>query len=112
MLLQNNGYWRYQSGAKTYNLDRKAFYEGVDFPDDCDILLSYAHPKDESLVASFITKYAVIAFASREYLTKNPISSPDELVNHSCILIDSMMIDDANIWRFNSAEDKRCVTIV
>ncbi|WP_213785856.1 LysR family transcriptional regulator [Citrobacter portucalensis] len=92
---------------KTYNLDRKAFYEGVDFPDDCDILLSYAHPKDVSLVASFITKYAVIAFASREYLTKNPISSPDELVNHSCILIDSMMIDDANIWRFNSAEDKK-----
>lgn len=87
---------------KTWNLERKAFYEGVEFPDDCDILITYAHPKDESLVSSFITKYAVTAFASQEYLNQHPISSPEELEHHSCILIDSMMIDDANIWRFSA----------
>lgn len=87
---------------KTYNLERKAFYEGVEFPDDCDVLITYAHPKDESLVASFITKYVVTAFASKEYLAQHPISTPEELEHHSCILIDSMMIDDANIWRFSS----------
>lgn len=91
---------------KTYNLERKAFYEGVDFPDDCDILITYTQPKDESLVASYITKYAVSAFASQEYLNKHPISSPEELEDHSCILIDSMMIDDANIWRFTSGKGK------
>lgn len=91
---------------KTCNLERKAFYEGVDFPDDCDVLITYAHPKDESLVASFITKYAVMAFASPEYIKQHPINSPDELENHSCILIDSMMIDEANIWRFSSAGGK------
>lgn len=91
---------------KTYNLERKAFYEGVDFPDDCDVLITYAHPKDESLVASFITKYAVTAFASPEYIKEHPIKSPDELEEHSCILIDSMMIDDANIWRFTSVGSK------
>ena len=88
---------------KTCNLEPKAFYEGVEFPDDCDILMTYAHPKDESLVASFITKYAVTAFASRQYLEQHPITRPDELEKHSCILIDSMMIDDANVWRFNAA---------
>ncbi|HHJ4455630.1 TPA: LysR family transcriptional regulator [Citrobacter braakii] len=91
---------------KTCNLERKAFFEGVDFPEDCDILITYAHPKDESLVASFITKYAVTAFASPEYIKAHPISSPDELEEHSCILIDSMMIDEANIWRFTSAGGK------
>lgn len=87
---------------KTSNLERKAFYEGVDFPDDCDIMVTYAPPKDQTLVASFLAKYAVSAYASREYLNKNPINHPQELENHSCILIDSMMIDDANIWRFAS----------
>ncbi|NYZ50361.1 LysR family transcriptional regulator, partial [Escherichia coli] len=60
----------------------------------------------ESLVASFITQYAVTAYASQRYLEKHPISRPDELEHHSCILIDSMMIDDANIWRFNVAGSK------
>lgn len=86
---------------KTSNLERKAFFEGVDFPDDCDVLITYAQPKDESLVASFITKYTVTAYASPAYLARHPISHPEELEHHSCILIDSMMIDDANIWRFN-----------
>ncbi|NDO82410.1 LysR family transcriptional regulator [Citrobacter sp. NCU1] len=87
---------------KTSNLERKAFYEGVDFPDDCDIMVTYAPPKDQTLVASFLAKYTVSAYASREYLKKHPINHPDELENHSCILIDSMMIDDTNIWRFAS----------
>ncbi|AST77723.1 TPA: LysR family transcriptional regulator [Citrobacter freundii] len=91
---------------KTCNLERKAFFEGVDFPDDCDVLITYAHPKDESLVASFITKYAVTAFASPTYLEKHPIHQPDDLERHSCILIDSVMIDDANIWRFNVTGSK------
>jgi len=85
---------------KTYNLDSNEFAEGVTFPDDCDILLTYAQPKDENLVASVLTKYSVTAFATKEYLEKHPLSSPEELIHHSCILIDSMLVDDANIWRF------------
>ena len=85
---------------KTYNLDRNEFFEGVTFPDDCDILITYAQPKDESLVASTLTKYSVTAFATPEYIKKHPINHPEDLINHSCILIDSMIIDDANIWRF------------
>ncbi|HFT0377948.1 LysR family transcriptional regulator [Enterobacter mori] len=85
---------------KTYNLDRNEFSDGVTFPDDCDILITYAQPKDENLVASVLTKYSVTAFASKEYLTQHPIKGPEDLINHSCILIDSMLVDDANIWRF------------
>lgn len=88
---------------KTFNMERQAFYEGSDFPDDCDILISCAQPKNESLVASFITQYAVSAYASPGYLAQHAIHSPDELEHHSCILLDSMMIDDANIWRFGLA---------
>lgn len=88
---------------KTFNLERKSFYEGSDFPDDCDILVSCVQPKNESLVASFIAKYAVSAYASTQYLAQHPISSPDDLEHHSCILMDSMLIDDANIWRFSLA---------
>ena len=88
---------------KTFNLERKSFYEGSDFPEDCDILLSCVRPKNESLVANFITKYAVSAYASTQYLAEHPINAPEELEQHSCILLDSMMIDDANIWRFSLA---------
>ena len=70
------------------------------FPDDCDILITYAQPKDENLVATTLTKYSLTAFATPEYIKKHPISKPDDLINHSCILINSMIIDDANIWRF------------
>lgn len=87
---------------RTYNLNGTEFYDGVTFPDDCDILITYAQPKDESLVATTLTKYSVTAFASPQYIKKHPINHPDDLINHSCILIDSMIIDDANIWRFRA----------
>ncbi len=87
---------------KTSNLARNEYSEGVSFSDDCDILITYAQPKDESLVASLLAQYSVTAFATAEYLEKHPISGPEELINHSCILIDSMLVDDANIWRFRS----------
>lgn len=85
---------------KTYNLNRNEFSEGVSFPDDCDVLITYAQPKDENLVASVLTKYSVTAFATKEYLETHPITGPKDLANHSCILIDSMLVNDANIWRF------------
>ncbi|WP_297120150.1 LysR family transcriptional regulator [uncultured Enterobacter sp.] len=89
---------------KTSNLGRNEFSEGAPFPDDCDILITYAQPKDESLVASVLAKYSITAFATAEYLEKHPINGPEELINHSCILIDSMLVDDANIWRFHDRE--------
>lgn len=85
---------------KTYNPNRYELSEGVTFPDDCDILITYAQPKDESLVAYQLTKYSVTAFATPEYIKKRPINGPDDLIKHSCILLDSILVDDANIWRF------------
>jgi DNA-binding transcriptional LysR family regulator len=85
---------------KTYNPNRNELSEGVTFPDDCDILITYAQPKDESLVAYQLTKYSVTAFATPEYIKKRPINGPDDLIKHSCILLDSILVDDANIWRF------------
>lgn len=92
---------------KTCNLKRNAFYKGVKFPNNCNVLISYAPPKNKSLVASFITQYAVTAYASQRYLKKHPISRPNKLKHHSCILINSIIINNANIWRFNVAKSKK-----
>lgn len=94
---------------KTCNLEQEAFYDGVNFPDECDIFITYTRPKDNSLIANRITQYAVTAFASPDYLRQHPITSPDELEHHSCILIESMMIDDANIWKFQSPESNEII---
>ena len=51
-------------------------------------------------MASVLTQYSVTAFATVEYLNKHPLTGPEDLINHSCILIDSMLVDEANIWRF------------
>lgn len=85
---------------RTLNLGRNEFYDGVTFPDDADILLTYARPKDESLVACSLASFAFSAYASPEYLAQHPIESPEQLANHSCILMQSMLIDDNNIWNF------------
>ncbi|ELW1648768.1 LysR family transcriptional regulator [Enterobacter oligotrophicus] len=94
---------------KTYNPDRYELIEGVSFPDDCDILITYAPPKDENLVACLLTQYSVTAFATPEYIKKHPVNSPEDLSNHSCILLESILVDDSNIWRFrvHNSEDVR-----
>lgn len=91
---------------RTYNLERNEFYDGFSFPPDADIMLTYAMPKDESLVATTLTSFSVTGFASPDYLQQNPISSPEELANHSCILMQSMLINDTNIWKFSQQADR------
>lgn len=91
---------------RTYNLERNEFYDGLSFPSDADIMLTYAMPKDESLVATTLTSFSVTGFASPDYLQQNPISSPEELANHSCILMQSMLINDTNIWKFSQQADR------
>jgi DNA-binding transcriptional LysR family regulator len=91
---------------RTANLDYNEFHEGIAFPPDADIVLTYAKPKDESLVACTLSTFPTGVYASPDYLARHPISTPDELVNHSCILLQSMLINNANIWRFDQG-DKR-----
>lgn len=89
---------------RTYNLERNEFYDGLTFPADADIMLTYARPKDESLVACSLTSFSVSAYASPAYLANNPIASPEELAEHSCILMQSMLINETNIWKFTQQD--------
>jgi DNA-binding transcriptional LysR family regulator len=90
---------------RTSNLKCNEFYDGLAFPDDADVLLTYARPKDESLVANTISSFVVSAYASPDYLAQHPIDTPEQLVNHTCILMQSMLIDETNIWHFTSGRD-------
>lgn len=87
---------------KTYNPEPEEWVEGGVFPEHCDILVTALRPKDESLVANYIGKYSISAYATEAYLKQHPITHPTELSHHSCILLDAMVIDDANIWHCNS----------
>lgn len=87
---------------KIYNPTNEEFHAGMTFPEDADILFTYANPADESLVALNLARFPVQAYAAPTYLLENPISSPEELHNHSCILTHSVLIEDANVWQFQS----------
>lgn len=92
---------------KIYNPTNEEFFSGMVFPEDCDILLTYTDPKDDTLVALKVAKLSVRAYASPEYLSKNPIFTPGELYRHSCILIHSVLTGEENIWHFkrNNSSD-------
>ncbi|MCW4989837.1 LysR substrate-binding domain-containing protein [Enterobacter mori] len=87
---------------KIYNPDNEAFFSGMEFPEDCDILLTYTEPKDDSLVALKVASLSVQAYASPSYLDANPIFSPQDLYQHSCILIHSALTGMSNIWHFSN----------
>lgn len=87
---------------KIYNPTNEAFFYGMEFPEDCDILLTYTEPKDDSLVALKIASLSVQAYASPSYLEANPIFSPQDLHQHSCILIHSVLTGVSNIWHFSN----------
>lgn len=86
---------------KIYNPTNEAFFNGMEFPEDCDILLTYTEPKDDSLVALKVASLSVQAYASPSYLEANPIFSPQDLHQHSCILIHSVLTGVSNIWHFS-----------
>nr|WP_257625490.1 LysR family transcriptional regulator [Enterobacter cloacae] len=86
---------------KIYNPTNEAFFNGMEFPEDCDILLTYTEPKDDSLVALKVASLSVQAYASPSYLEANPIFFPQDLHQHSCILIHSVLTGVSNIWHFS-----------
>ncbi|MHA6673467.1 LysR family transcriptional regulator [Enterobacter mori] len=87
---------------KIYNPASEALFFGMEFPDDCDILLTYTEPKDDSLVALKVASLSVQAYASPSYLEANPIFSPQDLYQHSCILIHSALTGVSNTWHFSN----------
>ncbi|HFT8658701.1 TPA: LysR family transcriptional regulator [Enterobacter cloacae] len=87
---------------KIYNPTNEAFFSGMEFPEDCDILLTYTQPKDDSLVALKVASLSVQAYASPSYLEVNPIFSPQDLYQHSCILTHSVLTGVSNKWHFSN----------
>lgn len=87
---------------KVYNPTNEAFFSGMEFPEDCDILLTYTEPKDDSLVALKVASLSIQAYASPSYLEANPIFFPQDLYQHSCILIHSALTGVSNIWHFSN----------
>ena len=90
---------------KTHNPVNNEYNIGMFFPDDCDIMLSYANPRDVNLISLTLTRGSLHAYASPSYLENHPINSPDELEQHSCILYNSAIINNSNVWTFRSQNE-------
>lgn len=87
---------------KTIGLNNEGFTDGVGFPDDCDILLSFFLPQNISLVAYPVFPLHFNVFASPEYLSNKKINSPDELGEHNCIILRNNSGGDEFAWLLNN----------
>lgn len=86
---------------KTIGLNNEGFTDGMNFPDDCDILIGFFLPQNTSLVALPVFPLNFNVFASPEYLSNKKIQSPDELKNHNCIILKNNSGGDEFTWLLN-----------
>ena len=89
-----------QVTLKTYQIGKEDFVEGVSFPVDCDILLGFSQPRDENLVCKRVGKLSFTAFCSAQYASSNPANKVEDLANHTCILLDSILDENNKIINF------------
>lgn len=89
---------------KTIGLHANCIVDGIDFPDDCDILFTMFPPKNESLVAipSFALNFNV--FASPAYMETKKILSPSELSSYDCISLLTSGRKPQGLWTLKTPE--------
>lgn len=95
----------------TYQLATSLDDVGVVMSPDWDILFSLHQPKDETLVARSVAMFSMGIFASPHYLAKHPIEHPQELTDHSCILIE-MLGRRENTWQYRDPDRGEVINFV
>jgi DNA-binding transcriptional LysR family regulator len=75
---------------KSFNPPRGSWFTGVEYMDDCDILISWLPPKSQSLIARKLEKIRLNVYATDEFYQKHPFKSLDELKRHPFILLESV----------------------
>ncbi|OKP15923.1 transcriptional regulator [Serratia liquefaciens] len=71
----------------TRNPDEREKKYGAVFDSDCDLLISFFQPQNESLIARPLTRFRVGLFASPDYIANAPLVEPEELTAHRCITL-------------------------
>ncbi|CAI1162043.1 Gcv operon activator [Serratia ficaria] len=81
----------------TRNPDEREKKYGAVFDTDCDLLISFFQPQNESLIARPFTRFRVGLFASPDYIARTPLAEPEELHRHRCITL-RMLGGSRNTW--------------
>lgn len=71
----------------TRNPDEREKKYGAVFDSDCDLLISFFQPQNESLIARPLTRFRVGLFASPDYIARSPLTELAELTQHRCITL-------------------------
>lgn len=71
----------------TRNPDEREQKHGTLFDSDCDLLISFFQPQDESLIARPLTRFRMGLFACADYIVQSPLHDVDELAQHRCITL-------------------------
>ncbi|CAI1904340.1 LysR family transcriptional regulator [Serratia proteamaculans] len=87
----------------TRNPDEREKKYGAVFDSDCDLLISFFQPQNESLIARPLTRFRVGLFASPDYIARSPLIEPTELAQHRCITL-RVLGGSRNTWSFYNAQ--------
>jgi DNA-binding transcriptional LysR family regulator len=81
----------------TRNPDEREKKYGAVFDSDCDLLISFFQPQNESLIARPLTRFRVGLFASPDYIARTPLTELAELTQHRCITL-RVLGGSRNTW--------------
>jgi DNA-binding transcriptional LysR family regulator len=81
----------------TRNPDEREKKYGAVFDSDCDLLISFFQPQNESLIARPLTRFRVGLFASPDYIARSPLTELAELTQHRCITL-RVLGGSRNTW--------------
>lgn len=87
----------------TRNPDEREQKHGTLFESDCDLLISFFQPQNESLIARPLTRFRVGLFACADYIAHSPLHDVDELTQHRCITLRTLG-GLRNIWHCYNAQ--------
>lgn len=87
----------------TRNPDEREKKYGAVFDSDCDLLISFFQPQNESLIARPLTRFRVGLFASPSYIANAPLVEPTELKEHRCITL-RVLGGSNNTWSSYSSQ--------
>ena len=81
----------------TRNPDEREKKYGAVFDSDCDLLISFFQPQNESLIARPLARFRVGLFASPDYIARSPLTELAELTQHRCITL-RVLGGSRNTW--------------
>lgn len=94
----------------TSNLNKAEYFNGINFNNPCDILISFSPPHNHNLIARKVKRFRLDIFSTPAFHEQHPFTTPEELSRHPFILLSAMANNSyGNVFEFtqtNTAEVK------